>query len=241
MRDARRRARGARQRGRPVRQRQRCGGAALELADARRSLSRAASPMAAWALLFTARAQIRQLARFRADVAQRRFAIPLRRSTSCFAAAAQYQGFLYDARSDYVHMVAAYDSAVAENRTTREPQITLRVGVMVSPTRNGLRGREAGWRTQYAALAASPRYPRRLRCHRCSTTPGWPPRRSSALSLRYCDESVRSRGGCPIRRRLAYALRRRADLLGRMGETDLARADIDTALGAVKRVANADE
>ena len=72
--------------------------------------------------------------------------------------AAQYIGFVYDTRSDYVHSVAAYDSALTESRTTGEPQITLRVGSWLSRTATVLRGRDAGWRALYSALTATPRY-----------------------------------------------------------------------------------
>ena len=155
--------------------------------------------------------------------------------------AAQYQGFLYDGRSDYLRLLAAYDSAVAENRTTRETPVTLRVASWLADAQSVLRGREAGWRTQYAALAASPRYPTMLKeLYSAFDYAGWATATEAPrLSLRYCDESVRIARRLSDPATLVYALRRRADLLGRMGRADLARADIDTALNAVKQVANA--
>ena len=136
------------------------------------------------------------------------------------SAAAQYQGYVYDSRADYVHLLAAYDSAVAENRTTREPQITLRVASWLALAEDELRGREAGWRTRYAALAASPRYPAVYRSlysvfdYAGMATANEAPR----LSLRYCDETSESRAQMKIRDvRSSYALRRRAEMLATMG------------------------
>jgi CHAT domain-containing protein len=214
--------------------------ATADLSDARRLLSGAGSPMAAWASLFLARAQIRQspdsamvwLTAIRDSAPSHYFVL---RSW-----AAQYQGFLYDARSDYVHMLAAYDSAVVENHTTREPQVTLRVASWLADGQSVLRGREAGWRTQYAALAASPRYPTVLPSlysafdYAALATAADAPH----VSLRYCDESVRIARRMPDPTPLVYALRRRADLLARVGRVDLARADIDTAMATVKRIPN---
>jgi hypothetical protein len=56
-----------------------------------------------------------------------RFAIPPTNYLALRSVAAQYQGlrYIFDLTT---YMVAAYDSAVAENRTTREPYVTLRVG-----------------------------------------------------------------------------------------------------------------
>ena len=133
--------------------------ARVRLAAARKALTLGASPMSRWAILFDAYAQLYELKYPEALGAFN----ALRDSTPVQyvvlrSMAAQYVGFIYDTRSDYVHSVAAYDSALTESRATGEPQITLRVGSWLSRTATVLRGQDAGWRALYSALAATPRY-----------------------------------------------------------------------------------
>ena len=136
--------------------------------------------------------------------------------------AAQYVGFIYDTRSDYVHSVAAYDSALAESRTTGEPQITLRVGSWLSRTATVLRGREAGWRALYSALTATPRYSTNDRAvysvldNAALATANDAPR----LSLRYCNELIQIAHRLSDPATISVALRRRAEQLAKMGEND---------------------
>ena len=107
--------------------------------------------------------------------------------------AAQYQGFSYDVRSDYVHMLAAYDSAVAENRTTREPGVTLRVGSWLAQARGGAARARSGMadavrraRGESSLSDDSTSSLLGVRLRRMATATEAP-----RLSLRYCDESVR--------------------------------------------------
>jgi CHAT domain-containing protein len=208
------------------------------LLNARQLLAKGASPMTGLALLYEARAQIQSdssltwLTAIR-DSTPRQYLV-LR------SLAAQYQGFVYDVHSNYMPTMAAYDSALAENRTTREPQVTLRAGSWLAEAEAVLRGREAGWRRRYAVLAASPRYPTSYQQlysafdYAGLATANEAPR----LSLRYCDESIRIARQMSEPRTLSYALRRRAELLTKMGQNTLARADIAAALDALQQDSN---
>ena len=126
---------------------------------------------------------------------------------------AQYVGFIYDTRSDYVHSVAAYDSALAESRTTREPQITLRVGSWLAQAASVLRGRQAGWRALYSALAATPRYATNDQSvysvfdYAALATGNDAPR----LSLRYCNEVIQIAQRLADPATITATLRRRAE------------------------------
>lgn len=152
--------------------------------------------------------------------------------------AAQYQGLIYDIRSDFRHLLPAYDTALAESRTTGDPQITVRVGVWLAQAEAALRGREAAWRTRYAVLASTPRYPTAYRSLYSAfdyagraTADESPP-----LALRYCDETIRIALALKEPASISYALRRRAEQLATMGQTERARADIVAALDAVQQV-----
>jgi CHAT domain-containing protein len=214
-----------------------------ELSKARKLLATGASPMSGWALLYMARAQIPPR---RYEDALHRLNM-LRDSTPSRylvlrSIAAQYQGFVYNVRSDYVHVRAAYDSAVFENRTTREPAITLRVGSWLAQVDQVLRGRGAGWRDQYAALIATRLYPASHQAlyqalytvfeYAALATAS----ESSRLSLRYCGELVRIARRMTDSTALTYALRHRAEVLAALGQTELADADIAGALDIAQRI-----
>jgi len=211
---------------------------AKDLLNARKLLAKGASPMTGFALLYEARAQIQNdsaltwLTTIR-DSTPRQYLV-LRSLT------AQYQGFVYDVRSNYMPMLAAYDSALAENRTTREPQVTLRAGSWRAEAEAVLRGREAGWRRRYAVLAESRRYPTSYQqLYSVFDYAGLAAANEAPrLSLRYCNESIRIARQMSEPRTLGYALRRRAELLATMGQTSLARADIAAALDAVQQDSN---
>jgi CHAT domain-containing protein len=212
--------------------------ASVTLASARKLLALGASPMSGWASLFEARSHIVEpknstLATLTA----------LRRSTPgrylvLRSSAAQYVGFSYDIRSDYVHSIAAYDSALLESRTTGESQTTLRVGSWLSQEAGVIGGREAGWRALYSALAAVPRYAANDRSvytvfdYAALATGSHAPR----LSLRFCDELTRVAKHLSDTAMISVAFRRRAEQLAKMGENERARADINAAMVAARQI-----
>jgi CHAT domain-containing protein len=104
-----------------------------------------------------------------------------------------------------------------------------------------LRGKQAGWRRRYAVLAATPRHHAAYQPlysafdYAALATAGEAPR----LSIRYCDELIRIARELSDPNTLAYALRRRAEQLERMGQTGRARDDIAAALEAARRVVDA--
>jgi CHAT domain-containing protein len=216
--------------------------AGARLATARRLLTLGVSPMNQWASLSEARLQLLEVKYSDALVTFNaiRDVVPARHVV-LRSMAAQYVGFIYDTRSDYVHAVAAYDSALAESRTTGEPQITLRVGGWLSRTAAVLRGRDAGWRALYSALAATPRYSMNDRAaysvfdNAALATANEAPR----LSLRYCNVLVQIGDRLSDAATASVAFRRRAEQLLRMGESDQARADIDAAMTIAQKIENA--
>lgn len=201
------------------------------LAAATTALARGKTPMSQWASLYVARAKLgtaqdtamKSLTAIR-DSSPTRY-IALRSS------AAQYQGFLYDVHSEYMQMLAAYDSALSENEAIRDPQISIRVGAWAAQAQGVLRGREAGWRARYAALSQSPHYLTSYASlysafdYSTIATLNDAPR----LALRYADESIRLAHKTDSIN-LAYALRRRAEVLASIGEIDRARADAANAV-----------
>jgi CHAT domain-containing protein len=213
--------------------------AATRLATARKLLAFGASPMSGWASLFEGRVQIVRLkpADALATLMSIRAATPARYLV-LRGSAAQYVGLVYDTRSDYVHSVAAYDSSLAESRTTGEPLITLRVGSWLSQAATVLRGREAGWRALYAALAATPRYASNDRAvssvvnFAASATGNDAPR----LSLRYCNELIQIAHHLGDPALTPVAFKCRAEQRAKFGETALARADIDSAIAAAQQI-----
>jgi CHAT domain-containing protein len=214
-----------------------------ELLKAQRLLANGASPMSGLSLLYAARAQLgpRQYDFVLGLLKALRDSTP-RQYLTLRSVAAQYQGFAYDVSSDYVHARAAYDSALTENRTTREPGVSLRAGSWLAPLEDALRGREAGWRTRYGILAATPRYPSLLQplysvfSSAVEATVTEAPR----LALRYSNEAVRIASRMSDSTTLTYALARRAEVLARLGQQEQANADISAALALARRVAKAD-
>jgi CHAT domain-containing protein len=221
-------------------------GASTQIQDAERFLANGKSPMSAWARLVGGRA----LANHRnspslAWLTWIRDSVP-KRYVTLRSMAAQYQGFIYNNQGDYLHSVVAYDSALAENRTTDDPGVALRAGSWLAGAEDLIRGSDAGWRTRYVALAATRRFP--------GFGPGlWSVFRSMAiavppdaprLSLRFADEVARIARGMDDSKRVTYALRDQADLLARVGRMDSARslvsAALDTArhLGDIKLIAD---
>jgi CHAT domain-containing protein len=217
--------------------------ATTELLKSHQLLAIGASPMTGLSLLYAARAQIRpnqygfvlDLLRALRDSTPRQY--PTVRSV-----AAQYEGFVYDVSSDYVHARAAYDSALTENQSTRDPGVSLRTGSWLAPLEDALRGREAGWHTRYGVLAATPRYPSLLQplysafSLAAEATANDAPR----LALRYSSEAVRIASRMPDSTTLTYALRSRAEVMARLGQLDRANADISAALALARRVAKPD-
>lgn len=216
--------------------------AKVRLETARRSFAAGASPMAGWASLFEGRRQLLELKYPEAlatlnairDVTPARYVV-LR------SAASQYVGFVYDIRSDYVHSVAAYDSSLAESRSTGEPQITLRVGSWLARTATVLRGRDAGWRALYVALTATPRYSSDARAlySVLSNAAVFSANDAPRLSLRYCNELIQVANRLSDPATTSAALSRRAEQLMRIGESNPARADIDAAMTGAQQIQNA--
>jgi len=148
---------------------------------------------------------------------------------------------VHDLQGDYPRAVLAYDSALVENQATDDPGITLRVRWWLAKAEDVIRGRDAGWRTRYAALAATPRFP------------GYDPGLYTAfdymatavlpdaprLSLRFADEAGRIATRMRDSKRITYALRRQADLLAGVGRTESARSVIAAALDTAHHIADA--
>jgi len=207
--------------------------ATATLRNALHLLSSVKSPMRYWALLYVARAEYGNPEALSYLTAIRDSApaghVALR------SIAALYQGFLYHIDADYVHALTAYDSALAENRRTADPGVALRGGSWKAQDEDLLRGREAGWRTRYEALAASPRFAESYQAlvsmfdYAGRATETDVPR----LSLLYRGEAItaaRRLSGSPN----PYALGRRAELLARVGQASEALAVIKDAFKAVE-------
>ena len=211
------------------------------LVNAQQLLARGGSPMTASALLFRARWRITARAQSR-DTALAWFTAIRDSAPSSYYAlrgtAAQYQGYLYDVQSNYMHTLDAYNLALADNTTTHEPAITLRVGSWLAQAQGVLHGQGAGWRAQYVALASSPRFPATYQSlytvfdYAATATANEAPR----LSRRYSDAAIKIASQMHDPTTLAYALGRRAELLASLGETNRARAAAAAALDAAKRV-----
>jgi CHAT domain-containing protein len=208
------------------------------LTDASLWLGRARSPMVGWSAYYLATSEIA-----REPAAALRAFVELRHSTpreyvTLRSFAARSAGYIDDIGSDYVHAIAAYDSALAEGSRTQEPEITLRTASWLAALTSLLRGREAGWRALYAALAATPGYPEQsygvqaVRSLAGLTTSVSAPR----LSVRYVNEvirnSSRSAGPAP----LAVAYTRSAEQLTELGELEAAHAAVDSAYALARRV-----
>jgi CHAT domain-containing protein len=215
--------------------------ALVRFLDARRLLARGESPMAWWAAMYLARIQSNQHSDEDAFRTIRSIRDSAHHSYSIVRSlAASSAGLLYDTRSDYVHAVAAYDSAMREGQRTDEPEIILRSASWLAGLTTVLRGRDEGWRVLYATLQASERFPTQNRSIYSAvslaalTTGSEAPR----LSLRYWDEAVRitQRIGNPAW--VTTAHKGRAAQLARMGAVALAAAAIDSAFSAAKRVSD---
>ncbi|HTE46189.1 MAG TPA: hypothetical protein VK636_13140, partial [Gemmatimonadaceae bacterium] len=211
--------------------------ASARLTTARKLLASGGSPMAWWASLIAARVQLLELKYDAALAALTSIrdvtpvSYPVLRST-----AAEYVGFIYDTRSDYFHSMAAYDSTLTESRTRGEALITLRAASWLLQTATVLRGRAAGWNALYSAFDASARYELTDQAmYSVLNSAGLATERDAPrLSLRYCNELVRTANRLHDLTILGDALRRRVEQLGRMGENDLARADIRAAMDAAR-------
>ncbi|HEY9230096.1 MAG TPA: CHAT domain-containing protein, partial [Gemmatimonadaceae bacterium] len=194
--------------------------------------------MANWARVFAARAELRSK--------EQSFALKtltaLRDSTpptylGVRSVAAQFLGYLYDVGSDFVRARAAYDSALSENRTIRESNVALRAGAWLAQSEGALRGKEAGWRTRYTTLAATPRYPTDYQAlysvfdYVAVATMNDAPQ----LALRYSNEAIRVASRMRDSTFLTYALRRRAEAFGRIGRLDSSSADINRAVAIVRQ------
>ena len=208
------------------------------LTEAFRWLARGRSPMVGWASYYLATSEI---ARQRA-VALREF-VELRRSTprdyvTLRSFAARSEGYVFDIGSDYVHAIAAYDSALAEGSRTQEPEITLRTASWLAALTSLLRGREAGWRAVYSALAATSAYPEQsyavqaVRSLAALSTHASAPR----LSVRYVDEVIRNTAPSAGPAPLAVAYTRKAEQLIELGELDAARIALDSTYALSRRV-----
>ena len=208
------------------------------LTEASRWLSRGRSPMAGWASYYLASSEIA-----RQPAAALQGLVELRRSTprdyvTLRSFAARTAGYVHDIGSDYVHAIAAYDSALAEGSRTQEPEITLRTASWLAALTSLLRGREAGWRAVYSALAATPTYPQQsyavqaVRSLAALSTHASAPR----LSVRYVNEVIRSTPPSAGPTPLAVAYTRRAEQLIEVGDLGAARIALDSADALAHRV-----
>jgi len=207
------------------------------LSVARTQLARAASPMALWALLFQARVRVN----FDGD-SSLAWLTGIRDSApaayiSLRMAAAQYIGYIRDRKLDFAHAIASYDSALAENRTINDPEITLRAASWLADCQSKLRGRQAAWHTRYSVLVASRDYAPSIPVYSAFdyaviATMSDAPR----LALRYEDEAIRTVAAVKDPRTaaisVAYSRRRHADLLVQLKQDSLARVDIAAARAA---------
>lgn len=217
------------------------GRADAPLVEARRLLARGRSPMALQASLYRAKARF---AKNELDAALGELRT-IRDSAragyrSLRSSAAQTAGLIYDTRADYVHVVAAYDSAVAEGRATGDPEIEIRVRSWLAPKAAILRGRESGWRILYAALAATSRFSgNALTLHSVFSSAALATGdEAPRLSLRYSDEAIRAARTLPNPEVIATAFRLRAQQLANMKETALASAAVDSAFAAARLVSD---
>ena len=211
---------------------------ARTLAEAERLLKRGGSQMVGWVHLVRARllywkqhpdAALRDLRRLRASTPAKYLVLR--------SYAAELQGLIYDERTDYVRVVAAYDTAMTEGRTSRDPETVLRVASWLAHNMTVLRGRAAGWRVLYAALRATPMYPSNHRSKHAvygvaaNATTGDAPR----LSLLYGEETIRSARALPRPSYLAAAYTWQAQRLAQLREPALAHRALDSALAAATR------
>lgn len=209
------------------------------LAEARRLLGRAGSPMALTAELYAAKIR---LSRNEMDAALHAFRGIRDTAPASYlvlrSGAAQMMGLIYDTRSDYVHVVSAYDSAVAEGRTIREPETSVRVRSWLAPKAAILRGREAGWRVLYATLRATPEYPASVMVRNAvfASAAQATSRDAPRLSLRYLDQMVRQARSMGQPDAIASALTLRGSQLAQMHESSRARADVDSAIAAARLI-----
>ena len=214
-------------------------GAEVQLREALEVLGPAGSPAAPFARLQLASAQF---SRNRLDSALRNLEAVRRTSPRQYlvvrSLAAQMAGLIHDIRADYVHVVASYDSATVEGRTTGEPDITLRVGAWLAQRTAILRGREAGWRVLYGALVATRQFPGRYRSLQSVYSGAALATASDAprLSVRYGEEAVRLARNLGNPSFAAAAWTRRAEQLAQIGDFGPANAAVDSAFTAAARV-----
>jgi CHAT domain-containing protein len=208
------------------------------LTDAFLWLGRGRSPMVGWASYYLGTSEIAQQ-----PAAALRTFVELRRSTpreyvTLRSFAARSEGYIHDIGSDYVHAIAAYDSALAEGSRTHEPEITLRTASWLAALTSLLRGREAGWRALYSALAVTGEYPEQsygvqaVRSLAALSTSASAPR----LSVRYADEVIRNTSPSAGPAPLAVAYTRSAGQLIELGELGAARVAVDSAYALARRV-----
>lgn len=211
---------------------------ARALTEAERLLTRGGSQMVGWAHLARARLryQEQQYDAALGDLRRIRASTPVKYLV-LRSYAAELQGLIYDERTDYVHVVAAYDTAMAEGQTTRDPETALRVASWLAHNMTVLRGREAGWRVLYAALVATSMYPSNHRSKHAvygvaaTATTGDAPR----LSLRYGEETIRIARALMRPSFLAAAYTWQAQRLAQLREPALAQRALDSAFAAVTR------
>src|SRR5262249_15691184 len=150
--------------------------------------------------------------------------------------AAQYLGYGYDTRSELLHVLPAYDTALTENRGTREPNVALRVGAWLALGQAVLRGKDVSWQTQSQTLAASLRFPTKYQAlvtvfdYSARVTEDQAPR----LSLLYSGEAVRVADSVKYLPNAVYMRRHHAELLLRLGQIAGAQKDIDSAKALVR-------
>jgi CHAT domain-containing protein len=211
--------------------------AAIRFTEAQHLFTRGGSPMSLVAELSAANLRYRQ------GSAGLRIVQEIRDSANdsyrvLRSSAAKTAGRFYDMEGDYVHVVAAYESAIAEGQTTGDPEIAVRGRSYLAQKLTSLRGREAGWRVLYTALAVSPRFPESLMSLNAAYSSAAISTGSEAprLALRYLDETIRIARQTRQADVLAVAFTLRARQLAQMRELDAARVAVDSALRAAESV-----
>jgi CHAT domain-containing protein len=206
----------------------------VELRNAHRLLSTGRSAMRYWALLYMARAGYATPEAFGYLTAIRDSAPE--KYAGVRSIAAQNLGLTYDTRYDLLHVLPAYDSALTENRATREPNVALRVGAWLALGQGVLQGKDVSWRTEYQTLAASFRFPTKYQAlvtvfdHGAKATQDDAPR----LALLYSSEAVRFADSIKNLQPPVYTRTHRAEWFARLGQIADAQKDIDSAKALVR-------
>lgn len=213
-------------------------GALAALTEARDRLTRARSPLAAWAEYHGATVWYQQTAfdayeRALEGLRSVRRTVP-QRYVVVRSRAAMLIGLIHHIRANYDAAVAAYDTTVAEAAATGEPALLLRPRSWIVSIRLALEGARPAWQALYGALKLTARFPEAHQAHYSAFSDAAQHTSLVAprLALRFQGEVVRAAVALDDSLRWAYALLRRAEHSARAGDGQLALADLSAA-GAI--------